>query len=37
MAQGRLGGADTGKLTFSRYVDEFWFPNHVLEPSTREG
>jgi hypothetical protein len=31
------GGADTGKLTFTRYVDEIWFPNHVLEPSTREG
>ena len=37
MAHGRLGGADTGKLTFIRYVDEIWFPNHVLEPSTREG
>ena len=37
LAQGRLGGADTGKLTFTRYVDEVWFPNHVLEPSTREG
>lgn len=37
MAQGRLGAADTGKLTFRRYVDEIWFPNHVVEPSTREG
>jgi integrase len=37
LAQGRLGGADIGKLTFRRYVDEIWFPNHVLEPSTREG
>lgn len=37
LAQGRLGGADTGKLTFARYVNEIWFPNHVLEPSTREG
>lgn len=36
LAQGRLGGADLGKLTFSRYVNEIWFPNHVLEPSTRE-
>ncbi len=36
LAQGRLGGADTGKLTFARYVDEIWFPHHVLEPSTRE-
>ena len=37
LAQGRLGGADTGKLAFARYVDDVWFPNHVLEPSTREG
>ena len=37
LAQGRVSGADTGKLTFSRYVDEIWFPNHVLEPSIREG
>jgi integrase len=37
MAQGRLGAADLGKLKFARYVDEVWFPNHVLEPSTREG
>jgi hypothetical protein len=36
LAQGRLGGADTGKLSFRRYVDEIWYPNHVLEPSTRE-
>jgi integrase len=36
-ATGRLGGADVGKLTFRRYVDEVWFPHHVLEPSTREG
>jgi integrase len=37
LAHGRLGGADTGRLTFARYVDDVWFPNHVLEPSTREG
>lgn len=36
-ATGRLGGADVGKLPFRRYVDEVWFPHHVLEPSTREG
>ncbi|MFP5219755.1 MAG: tyrosine-type recombinase/integrase, partial [Actinomycetes bacterium] len=36
LAQGRLGGADTGKLSFARYVDDVWFPHHVLEPSTRE-
>ena len=37
LGQGRLGAADIGKLTFARYVDEIWFANHVLEPSTREG
>ena len=37
LAQGRLGAADIGKLTFTRYVEDVWFPNHVLEPSTREG
>lgn len=36
LSQGRLGAADTGRLTFTRYVEEIWFPNHVLEPSTRE-
>lgn len=36
-ATGRLGGADVGNLAFRRYVDEVWFPHHVLEPSTREG
>ncbi len=36
-ASGRLGDADIGKLPFRRYVDEVWFPHHVLEPSTREG
>jgi hypothetical protein len=24
-------------LTFATYVDEQWFPHHVLEPTTREG
>jgi len=37
LAQGKLRGADVGKLPFRRYVDEVWFPHHVLEPSTREG
>ncbi len=36
-ATGRLGAADVGKLAFRRYVDEVWFPHHILEPSTREG
>lgn len=37
LTQGRMRGADVGKLPFRRYVDEVWFPHHVLEPSTREG
>ncbi|GAC1608958.1 MAG: hypothetical protein NVS3B26_08080 [Mycobacteriales bacterium] len=37
LGQGRLGGADIGKRTFAKYVDEVWFPHHVIEPSTREG
>jgi len=36
LSQGRLGAADTGKLSFTRYVEDIWFPHHVLEPSTRE-
>jgi integrase len=34
---GRMSGAALGKLHFRRYVDEVWFPHHVIEPSTREG
>jgi len=34
---GRMSGAALGKLTFRKYVDEVWFPHHVIEPSTREG
>jgi integrase len=37
LAQGRLGGVEVGKRTFKEYVDTVWFPNHVIEPSTREG
>jgi integrase len=34
---GRMSGRELGKLSFRRYVDEVWFPHHVIEPSTREG
>jgi len=37
LRQGRLGAAQIGRRTFTFYVNEIWFPNHVLEPSTREG
>lgn len=33
---GRPNSSDRGKISFERYVDDQWFPNHVLEPSTRE-
>ena len=33
---GRPSSSDSGKVRFEHYVDEQWFPNHVLEPSTRE-
>jgi integrase len=33
---GRPNSSDRGKVSFERYVDGQWFPNHVLEPSTRE-
>ena len=37
MAAGRPGDPTSGRLTFTTYVDEQWFPHHVLEPTTREG
>ena len=37
LRQGRMGAAQLGRRTFTFYVNEIWFPNHVLEPSTREG
>jgi integrase len=37
LAAGRLGGAEAGKRPFKSYVDEIWFPHHVIEASTREG
>jgi integrase len=36
LATGRLGNADVGKLTFALYVEERWFPHHVVEASTKE-
>src|SRR3954447_18363024 len=33
---GRPGNPDAGKITFAAYVSNQWFPNHVLEPGTRE-
>ena len=35
-AQGRLTVPRRGQVTFASYVNETWFPHHVLEPSTRQ-
>lgn len=35
-AAGRPGDPRKGRVAFTSYVNEEWFPNHVLEPSTRE-
>jgi integrase-like protein len=32
----RPGDPRAGRIPFRRYVTEQWFPNHVLEPTTRE-
>ena len=36
LAAGRPGDARAGQITFAAYVEHTWFPNHVLEPTTRE-
>jgi integrase len=33
---GRAGEPRTRKLSFAEYVNLSWFPNHILEPTTRE-
>lgn len=35
-AAGRPSDPRRGRLAFRTYVDEIWFPNHVLEASTRQ-
>ena len=34
---GRAGDPAAAKLKFADYVDQQWFPNHVIEPTTKEG
>lgn len=34
---GRSGDPKRGRQTLRRYVDDDWFPHHVIELSTREG
>lgn len=33
---GRPGDQRAGRIRFGDYVDELWFPHHVLEPTTRQ-
>lgn len=35
-AAGRLTVPSRGQVTFAAYVNDTWFPHHVLEPSTRQ-
>ncbi len=36
LAAGRPGDPTSGRVAFVDYVNESWYPHHVLEPSTRE-
>ncbi|MDN5855789.1 MAG: tyrosine-type recombinase/integrase [Actinomycetia bacterium] len=36
IAEGRVGDPARGRVTFQRYLEDTWLPNHVIEPSTRE-
>lgn len=37
LAAGRTGNPQRGRQSLRRYVEDEWFPNHVIEASTREG
>lgn len=37
VSEGRAGDPARGRMTFQRYVEDTWLPNHVMEPTTREG
>lgn len=36
LAEGRVGDPARGRMTFQRYVEEIWLPNHQVEATTRE-
>ena len=36
VAEGRGGNSHRGRLLFERYVEDMWFPNHVMELTTRQ-
>jgi hypothetical protein len=35
-AAGRIGGPKRGRQTLRRHLEREWFPNHVIEATTRE-
>lgn len=35
-AAGQPADPRRGRMTFRTYVEDIWFPNHVIEPSTRQ-
>src|SRR4029453_774966 len=37
LAAGKVGDPKRGRQRFRRYVEDEWFPHHVIEESTREG
>lgn len=37
LAAGRMGDPQRGRQTLRRYVEDDWFPNHIIEATTREG
>lgn len=37
LAEGQVGDPARGRMLFERYVTDTWLPNHMMEPSTREG
>jgi len=36
LAEGRVGDPARGRMTFQRYVEEKWLPNHEMEATTRQ-
>src|SRR5690242_13638276 len=37
MAAGRAGDPARGRQTLQRYIEDEWFPNHLVEHTTRQG
>jgi integrase len=36
LAEGRIGDPARGRMTFQRYVEDTWLPNHEIEATTRQ-